>query len=278
MRRIPYIHIVLFGLTFLTTLAAGALQLGIDIISQPGRLIEGLPFAGTLMAILLSHELGHYFVSRHHRTVATLPYFIPAPSLFGTFGAFIKMKSPIITRRALVDIGASGPIVGFCFSLVAVAVGLSLSRVIAIPEAGASMVLGESLIFKAIAWVVLGPIPEGMDIVLHPVAFAGWIGLFVTSLNLLPIGQLDGGHVMYAVIGERHRKVSKALVGLLAVVGLLSWPGWVIWAVLMLVLGLRHPPVVYWEPGLQRSRRAVALAALVIFILTFVPTPMEILN
>lgn len=271
--KIPWIHIVLFTLTFLTTVAAGAFQKGIDLTTEPGRIWEGLPFSITLMLILLSHELSHYFASRAHNTRATLPYFVPAPTFFGTFGAFIKMTSPIMNRRALVDIGASGPIVGFVVSIVACAAGLTRSEMVFTGGEQPVFGLGESLVFSLLVRVFVGVPPEGYDILLHPVAFAGWIGLFVTFLNLMPIGQLDGGHVAYALLGWRHRFLSMALVGFLAIVGTFYWLGWAFWAVLMLVLGLRHPPVMHWEAPLDPKRRFVGAAALVIFIITFLPQP-----
>lgn len=285
MKKIPYLHISLFFLTCLSTLSAGALQQGINIIKSPGRIIEGLPFAGTLMTILLCHELSHYFASRKNHTVATLPYFIPAPSIFGTFGAFIKMKSPIITRKALIDIGASGPIAGFVISVAACIIGLNLSKVIPLPSASAGdgvLSLGDSILFSFLSRIVLGPTPEHYDILLHPIAFAGWIGLFVTSLNLIPIGQLDGGHIAYAMLGERHRYVSRILVVVLAVLGLSSllgfsgWEGWLVWAILMLVLGIKHPPVLYWESPLDPRRTVIGLVSLAIFIITFIPSPFKI--
>ncbi|MFZ5996714.1 MAG: site-2 protease family protein [Nitrospirota bacterium] len=284
MRRIPYLHIILFIVTFLTTLAAGALQQGINIIKEPGRLIEGFPFAGTLMTILLCHELSHYIASKKHHTQATLPYFIPAPSLIGTFGAFIKMKSPIITRKALVDIGASGPIAGFIVSVIASIIGLSMSKVVPLPQSEGTLSLGDSLLFSFIAKVVLGVAPDHYDILLHPVAFAGWIGLFVTSLNLIPIGQLDGGHVAYALLGDKHRYVSVVLVGILAVLGVSAimgdsgWEGWLIWAVLMLILGIKHPPIVYWEGSLDPKRKVMGFLALIIFIVTFIPAPFKFIS
>jgi len=282
MKKIPFLHILLFVLTFATTLAAGALQQGIDIIESPGKIFKGLPFAGTLMIILAVHELSHYLASRRHHVTATLPYFIPAPSLIGTFGAFIKMKSPITTRKALIDIGASGPIAGFIASLVASIVGLSLSHLVPLAKIEESLVLGDSLLFSFLSRFIVGNIPQGADILLHPVAFAGWIGLFVTSLNLLPIGQLDGGHIAYAVLGDRHRYVSLTLVaalalfGLLALVGRSGWEGWGLWALMMLFLGIKHPPVLYWELPLDRSRKHIALASLIIFIITFIPTPFQV--
>ena len=273
-RRFTNTHIILFVLTFLSTLLAGALLKGIDPIQEPIRIWEGLPFSLTLMIILLSHELSHYFAARVHRTEATLPYFIPAPPPFiiGTFGAFIKMKSPIATRKALIDIGASGPIVGFIFSVVASIVGLALSDVMAAPEAGI-IGLGDSLLFSFLARATLGVTPEGHEILLHPIAFAGWIGLFVTTLNLIPIGQLDGGHIAYALFGRLHRNISVVLVAALGVMGIIYWGGWMIWAVLMFILGLGHPPVLYWETPLDPRRKSMGWLALFIFVITFIPMP-----
>lgn len=281
-RKIPYLHIVLFILTFLSTLSAGALQQGINIIKSPGKIVAGLPFSGTLMTILLCHELSHYIASRKNHTAATLPYFIPAPSIFGTFGAFIKMKSPILTRKALIEIGASGPIAGFIISAAACVIGLHLSKVIPLPQGESTLSLGDSLLFSFLSRAILGATPEHYDILLHPVAFAGWIGLFVTSLNLIPIGQLDGGHVCYAILGDRHRHVSLFLVVLLALLGISSllgfsgWDGWLVWAILMLILGIKHPPVLYWESPLDPGRRTIAWLTLVIFIITFIPEPFKV--
>jgi len=274
-RRLPWLNALLFLLTCLTTLMAGAMHRGVDPLADPGWIAEGLPYSATLMTILLVHELGHYFASRAHRVDATLPYFIPVPPhlfFFGTMGALIKMKSPIMTRKALVDIGAMGPIAGFVIALIASAAGLALSDVAAMEGGGQSLVFGESMAFSFLSWLVLGPLPEGMGVVLHPVAFAGWIGMFVTMLNLLPVGQLDGGHIVYAIIGKVQEKVGALMVGVLAALGF-YWGGWFIWAVLLLVLGVRHPPVYYWEPRLDRRRKFMALLSMLIFILTFMPVP-----
>ena len=279
MKKFPSLHLVLFILTFLSMLVAGALfQKGVDIFNEPGKILEGLPFALTLMVILLSHELSHYFTSKKHHTKATLPYFIPAPSLIGTFGAFIKMKSPIITRKALIDIGASGPIAGFILSVIAAIVGLHYSSVVSVAETSGGLRLGDSILFSLLTRVVIGTPPDSYDILLHPVAFAGWIGLFVTSLNLIPIGQLDGGHIAYAFLRERHRVLSIVLVVTLLVLGLFFWEMWAVWGALMIVLGLRHPPVIYWEVPLDRKRKIAGALAFIIFIITFMPSPFTILD
>ncbi|MBI5213674.1 MAG: site-2 protease family protein [Nitrospirae bacterium] len=277
MKKIPYLHVILFIVTFSTTLTAGALQKGINIINEPGRVIEGLPFAGALMTILLCHELSHYIASKKHHTKATLPYFIPAPSIIGTFGAFIKMKSPIVTRKALIDIGASGPIAGFVVSVAASIIGLSMSEVVSLPQTDGALNLGDSILFSFLSKVIIGVTSDNHDILLHPVAFAGWIGLFVTSLNLIPIGQLDGGHIAFAILGERHKYISIVLVAILAILGIFYWEGWALWAVLMLILGIKHPPVIYWEVPIDRERRFVGLLSLIIFIVTFIPSPFKLL-
>jgi len=279
-RRFPFIHLILFVLTFFSTLIAGAFfQKGVNIFNEPWRIIEGLPFSLTLMAILLSHELSHYFTSKRHHTKATLPYFIPVPfSFVGTFGAFIKMKSPIVTRKALIDIGASGPIAGFVLSVIAVMVGLNYSSVIPVADTGKILNLGDSLLFSLLSRLILGVPPPFHEILLHPVAFAGWFGLFVTSLNLIPIGQLDGGHIAYAFLGEKHKFISVILVGTLVLSGFLFWVGWAFWGTVMIVLGLKHPPVIYWEVPLDRTRKIVGVLSLIIFVLTFVPSPFRILD
>ncbi|MDP2754091.1 MAG: site-2 protease family protein [Nitrospirota bacterium] len=279
LKKFPFLHFFLFILTLFSTLIAGAMQTGTDILKEPEKIYKGLPFALTLMTILLGHEFSHYFAARRHNTKATLPYFIPAPpfiSFIGTFGAFIKMKPPIVTRKALIDIGASGPIVGFIISVIVSIVGLSLSKVVAIRETEGALRLGDSLLFSFLSNISLNYQTGSQDILLHPVAFAGWIGLFVTSLNLIPVGQLDGGHIAYALLGEKHVYLSKLLVLVMVPLGLLLWAGWAIWAVLLLILGLRHPPVLYREASLDPKRRFIGWLALVIFVLTFIPVPFKI--
>lgn len=276
MKRIPYVHLVLFLLTFLSTLVVGAMHEGIDIVRQPSQLYRGFPFSVSILFILLAHEFSHFIASKRHDVEASLPYFIPFPNLFGTFGAFIRMKSPITTRNALVDIGASGPIAGFVISVAAVCIGLFLSNIRPVPANEGFIALGDSLLFKALTQFIVGNVPENHDIYLHPIAFAGWIGFFVTSMNLIPIGQLDGGHILYALIGEKHVAFSKILLGVLAVLGIFVWEGWLIWAVLLLLLGFRHPPIMHsWVP-LDAGRRKIGWLSLGIFILTFTPIPIII--
>jgi membrane-associated protease RseP (regulator of RpoE activity) len=224
------------------------------------------------MGILLAHELGHYLMARRHGVDVTLPYFIPAPSFIGTFGAFIKMRSPARDPRMLLDIGAAGPLVGVAVSIPLVALGLSLSEVKQI-EGQTGTALGDSILLWILSRLVVGPLPPGCDVVIHPVGFAGWIGLLVTSLNLLPVGQLDGGHVVYALLGERQKRISKLVfVGLLAL-GVLGWEGWLVWGVLLLIMGFRHPPPVEWWVPLDRKRKAIGWLTMAVFVLTFIPVP-----
>ena len=277
MRKFPFLHVSLFVLTFLSTLLVGAVQTGADLIEEPSKIYKGIPFSLTLMIILLSHELSHYFSSRKHGVEATLPYFIPAPTIFGTFGAFIKMKSPIVTRKALIDIGASGPIAGFIISVIATIIGLNMSEIVSSAQAKGALNLGDSLLFSLLSRIVLGVTPSDSDILLNPVAFAGWIGLFVTSINLIPVGQLDGGHIAYALFGEKHTRLSFMLIFVMVLFGVFLWEGWFVWAVLLLILGLRHPPVIYWEVPLDSKRKFIGWLAFIIFILTFIPTPFQLL-
>jgi membrane-associated protease RseP (regulator of RpoE activity) len=265
-------NIVLFSLTLMTTVLAGALQEGVNPLKDPGQLYKGFPFAFALMGILLAHELGHYLVARKHGMDVTLPYFIPAPSFIGTFGAFIKMRSPAKDRRMLLDIGAAGPLVGVGVSIPLLILGLRLSEVKLI-EGQTGAMLGSSLLLSLISWLVVGPLPPGHDIMIHPVGFAGWIGLLVTSLNLLPVGQLDGGHVIFALLGESQKRISKLVfVGLLAL-GIFGWEGWLFWCLLLWIMGFQHPrPMEWWVP-LDRKRKIIGWLTVAVFFLTFIPVP-----
>lgn len=270
------IPLILFLSTILTTLFAGALQQGINLIKEPMRIWEGYPFSISIMTILLGHEMGHYFASKAHRTKATLPYFIPAPSIIGTFGAFIKMKSPILTRKALIDIGATGPIIGFALSLIACIIGLNMSKIIPVNPAEELFMLGDSILFSLLVKFTLGSIPSSQDVLLHPVAFAGWIGLFVTSMNLLPVGQLDGGHIAYALFGRWHFYISRIFLFAIAVIGVFYWYGWLVWVLLLIFLGIDHPPILIWESRLTLVRRLIGAISFIIFFLSFVPIPFKI--
>ncbi len=267
-----WINIILFILTMTTTLFAGALQEGVNPLKNPAQIFKGMPFSFALMGILLAHELGHYLTAKKHGLNVTLPYFIPAPSFIGTFGAFIKIRSAVRDRRVLLDVGAAGPLVGVVVSIPFLVLGLWLSEVKMVQgQMGTN--LGSSLFLSFLSWLIVGPVPQGYDIVLHPVGFAGWIGLLVTSLNLLPVGQLDGGHVAYALLGEKQNKISKFVFIAILGIGIFGWQGWLLWGLLLAIMGFRHPPLMDgWVP-LDPKRKIIGWLAVAIFILTFVPVP-----
>ena len=271
--RLRPIHVALFFATLFTTTLAGSFQAGVNPLEDLRLLTHGLPFSATLMGILLVHEMGHFVMSRVHGVEATPPFFIPGPPfLVGTFGAFIKMHTPT-SRKSLFDVGAAGPWAGFLVAIPAVFYGLTLSEVRELTASTGGLVLGESLVFTWLARLALGVSPAEATILLHPIALAGWFGLFVTFLNLLPVGQLDGGHVVYALLGRRHRWVARA--ALLGIVGLafLGWQGWVMWAILVCVLGLDHPPTIDDTP-LDPARRIAAWLTIALFVVTFMPVPL----
>lgn len=267
----------LFGATFLTTTFAGAIQQGVDVLKEPLGLVQGLPFSMTLMGILMVHEMSHYLASRAHKVPSTLPFFIPAPSIIGTFGAVIRMKGAIWDRRALMDIGASGPIGGFILALPALSIGLAISKVVPGGGGEGGLILGDSLIMLLLERIILGDLPADANIILHPVAFAGWIGMFVTSLNLLPVGQLDGGHIAKALFPDHFDIIARVVHLSLILLGAFFWEGWLIWALLLVFIGVGHPPVLLPHISLDGSRRKVGYCAAVIFLLTFVPAPFKIL-
>jgi len=284
-RRGPTLNIVLFAVTFFTTALTSALNQGVDVFSEPTAIRIGFPFAITVMTILLSHELGHYFLARLHGVDVTLPFFIPAPPLLvGTFGAFIRMRSLPPDRRALFDIGAAGPWAGFVVAVPAVIIGLMLSEVRPLQASEGGLILGDSLLFAWLTRLVLGVSSQDVTIMLHPVALAGWFGFFVTCLNLLPAGQLDGGHVAYAVFGRNHRWVSRGvlmfllLLGGAALFGSGGWPGWLFWGFMLLVLGVDHPRPNDPVTPLDRRRVIAAALTLIILILTFMPEPFSVVE
>src|SRR3990170_2232778 len=260
------LHVGLFLATLFTTLLAGALMEGVNPLVNPLGLVAGVPFSFTLLAILGTHEFGHYFAARHHGMAVTLPYFIPAPPPFpaGTLGALIRMKSPVRDRDALFDVAVAGPLAGGVVAIPPLLLGLSLSRVIPVPETGSTIYLGNSLLTQLLEWMVVGPLPPGSDIFIHPVGLAGWFGLFVTALNLFPVGQLDGGHIAYALFGRAHARVSQVTIVVLALLGYFS-VNWLVWAVLLLVLmGIRHTPPLDDITPLDPRRRWLGYFALLL--------------
>lgn len=242
---------------------------------QPLALASGLPFALTLLAILLTHELGHYFACRHHHIHSSYPYFIPFPTLIGTLGAFILIRSPIRTTRALFDVGASGPLVGFVVAVPALIFGIIHAKYVPglSDPAHASIVLGTPLILRLLAALVHPGVPAS-SLLLHPVGRAAWVGLFATSLNLLPAAQLDGGHILRSLSPRAHRYSSVALPLLLVCLALLHfWAGWYVWGALLLVIRFFRFIPIYDPVPLDTGRRYTAAVTLLIFILCFMPAP-----
>ena len=278
--KIPRIHWILFLLTIFTTLFAGAIMEGAQIYSNPLEIFKGIPFSFTLLFILGTHEFGHYYYAQKHKVDATLPYFIPAPPflfLIGTFGAFIKIKSPIYRKDALLQIGAAGPIAGFIIAVPALVIGLLLSEVIEKKDIQGAIILGDSILMKVLTFITHPGLLESQDIMLHPIAFAGWIGLLVTMLNLLPIGQLDGGHIAYAMLGEKQDIFGKLAFLLLIPLSFFSI-NWLIWGILLLLLmrSVKHPPIQDIHVPLSYKDKRIGYACLIIFILCFIPAPFKI--
>jgi membrane-associated protease RseP (regulator of RpoE activity) len=295
-KRRYWLHLVLFLATILMTMVCGArLQYQfahhLPIISDaqeslslfpyhwiaedPRRLLSGLPFAATLMLILFTHEMGHYFYCVRYKVGATLPFFIPFPTLIGTLGAFIRIKSFIRSRNGLFDIGIAGPIAGFVVAFASMIVGLLLSNP-ALPGSATSEV-GAPLVFHIFA-PLLGAFGVqhlrlplgGLD--LHPVALAAWFGMLATSLNLLPGGQLDGGHIVYALAPHLHKRVSLITAIVLIPLALCQWAGWLVWVFVIYMTGMRHPQVPSW-PYPDPKRRTLAIFAALMLLLTFIPAP-----
>jgi membrane-associated protease RseP (regulator of RpoE activity) len=248
------------------------------LFAQPCRILLGWPFSVALLAILLTHEFGHYFACRAHRIRATLPWVLPAPTLSGTAGAVIQIRGRIPNRQALMDVGAYGPIAGYLASLIVVAIGFLLSTSVpihAMPQPRALIGFGNSLtltlMHSALAW--FNPATQASAIELwHPVLVAGWIGLFITALNLIPAGQLDGGHILYAISPRLHRLFTVAMPIALLLGGFFFWVGWVLWGLLLLIPAMRHPRVPIDRP-LDRKRLWLSVLALAILVLTFSCAP-----
>ena len=268
--RIPWMNIILFLATLATTTLAVPLYQGGDFSSR--GIFEALQYSIPLMAILLFHESGHYIASKKHKVRVSLPYFIPAPTFLGTFGAIIKSRSPFFNRAQLLDVGAAGPISGFVIAIIAMVIGLSTSGMTIIEPSSSGMTLGDSLIIRFLIFIFIGDIPEGHQLQLNPIAFAGWVGLFVTMLNLIPYGQLDGGHIAYALFGRNYRWVSRGVIIAMLPLGFF-WPGWFFWALFLTLLVPFHPPVMDEDLKLDNRRRIFGYISLAIFVLTFTPIP-----
>ncbi len=299
--RPPLLNLLLFALTFGSAFLAGAVLTDTQLpeATQPEMIRHGLAFAAALLAIMLAHEMGHFFYARRHGVDATWPFFIPAPllSLIGTLGAVIRLRSLPRTRRALIDIGVAGPLLGFLVTVPVLAIGLTLSTLAPIqPELPhwtlfdaalhyfrtgqllhlrESFELGTPLGMELVQRIVLGPLPAGQTLALHPVAVAGWFGFLLTALNLLPLGQLDGGHLLYGFSPRLHRALGGPLAGTLVALGICtSFTGWAVWGLLMGFGLRRHPLLVAPESSLDSRRKLLLAAALVVFALSFTPVPL----
>lgn len=282
-----WLHATLFLVTLLFTTAVGALHYH-SYITEFGRravpltlgsFINGLWYSLTLLGILGAHEFGHYYYCRRYNVDATLPYFIPAPLLLtGTLGAVIRIREPFPTRTVLFDIGVGGPIAGFLVLVPALFVGMSMSSLVPVPTGPGVFYMGEPLLFKLAAWLNFGAIPSDQTINIHPMVFAAWFGMLATALNLLPFGQLDGGHITYATLRRWSTPISLATVGT-AIVMTYNSSSWIFMTFMMLLmlvlLGPRHPRVIYEHEPLAPGRFLVALFALVMFIVCFTPVPLD---
>lgn len=284
-----WVHVLLFLATLYTMSVAGQgffLNFVLDLVPRPLMFttardvwLGSLYYSLSGLAIVMAHEFGHYFACRYYRVDASLPFLIPFPNLLGTMGAFIKIRSPIPNRRALFDIGVSGPLAGFVVAMVLLVFGVAWSRVVKFPQNFSGIEFGEPLAFKAVVWAFWGRIPDGYTINLHPMGFAAWAGCFLTAMNLLPVWQLDGGHLSYALFRRRSTYVTLAGVGACVLFALVfSW-NWAIWAgmliALLAVFGPHHFPTIHDELPLGRARVTVAVIAAVVLVLCFMPVPFE---
>ena len=285
--RHVWLHVLLFVATLVSTTLVGGLAFGelpsgfkpvsfTQLLLHPAVLSAGFAFSVPLLIILLAHEMGHYIACRYHRLDATLPFFLPVPIGIGTLGAFIRIRTPLLNKRELFDVGASGPLAGFVVALPVLFAGIGLSQPIAELPKGGVMIFGEPLAFKALAWLVHTDVPPGGDLLLHPLGFAAWFGLLVTALNLLPFGQLDGGHITYALFGRWQRRIAWPLLAVLVVLGF-WWSGWWIWAAIALVMRVRHPWIPDEAATLDPRRRLLGFLCMAVFLLCFTPEPIKLL-
>jgi membrane-associated protease RseP (regulator of RpoE activity) len=275
------INLALFIITVFSTMLVGALgEVGGDYREALQNLWLGIPFSFSLLLILGAHELGHYFAARYHRVPVTLPYFIPMPlSIIGTMGAFIRLKAPVKNKRALFDVGAAGPLSGLVFAIPLLLYGLSTSPVGPLPDQGYIME-GNSLLYVAAKFLVLGQMlpADGIDVSLNQIAWAGWVGLLVTGLNLIPLGQLDGGHVAYVLFGKRARLFFWPVLLAMALLALTTGATmWFVWIVLLFFVGRVHAEPLDEVTTLDRRRRGLAVFTMLLFFLVFVPVPLQVI-
>ena len=278
-----FLHLVLFAATVISTLIAGALFHADngnphwrEVLRHPVLWLDGIPYSLSVLTILLAHEMGHYLACRHYRIDATLPFFIPGIPILGTFGAFIRIRDRITDRKALFDIGVAGPLAGFVVAVPIFLFGMSRSRIIPISAVGETdFYLGFPALFSLAAPFFFSRIPDGSVLSLSPYLSAAWVGMLATSLNLLPAGQLDGGHICYAISRRLHARVSRlTLIGVILLGALHR--AWVVWAVVLLLLGDRHPPLLDEREALPRGRMVLGVVALIIFLLSFMPVPVQV--
>jgi membrane-associated protease RseP (regulator of RpoE activity) len=278
----PAINVALFLATVVTTLMVGARAPLSELVSDPARLLAGVPFSASLLSILLFHEFGHYIFGRRHGMPVSLPYFIPAPPqifIVGTLGAVIRLRGPVRDRRALFDMAVAGPLAGLVLAIPVCAVGLRLSTVVPLSQlgAGGGLELGESLLLKLLVWLVFGPLPADHTVLLHDVGLAAWFGFYVTVLNLIPAGQLDGGHLVYALFGPRHATISRLAAASLVLLGLWFSFVWVVWALLIvLLMGFQHSPPMDDITPLDRQRRVLGAFSLLLLFVLLPPVPISI--
>jgi membrane-associated protease RseP (regulator of RpoE activity) len=286
-QKFPWVNVALFGVTCVSTMIVGTVLMELytnsfgdfvsflgQILRSPLVLLKGLPFSVAIMTILLAHEMGHYLTCRYYGIDATLPYFIPAPTIVGTMGAFIRIKSPIQHRAALLEVGIAGPIAGFVLAVPTLIIALAKSTGFTTVDGSLlGIERGEPLIFKLAEFLMGKTPPSGMVVNLHPLGFAAWFGFFATALNLLPVGQLDGGHVSYALFGTIHKRISQAFLFTLIPLGLFYWQGWLLWTTVLLFIGLRHPMTLDDSAPLKPRHTALGWIALAMFVLCFTPIP-----
>jgi membrane-associated protease RseP (regulator of RpoE activity) len=286
-----WLHVLLFLLTFASTTVMGRFHYEgflydfvprqLLFVTERQLWLGGLWYSVPLLAILTAHEMGHYLACRLYRVNATLPFFLPLPppiGLSGTLGAFIRIRSAISTKPVLFDMAAAGPIAGFVVAVPTMVLGLQMSRVAKLPADFVGLELGEPLLFQAMSYLFFGTIPDGASVNLHPMAMAAWFGLLVTALNLMPVGQLDGGHISYAVFGRTSSYITLAALACIGALAFVAY-SWIVWALLLIVLlrvfGHHHPPTWDEHMPLDRARLVVAAITLLIFAACFTPTPIQ---